>query len=286
MVLEALYVVSTATTKISILLFYRRLAAGSVSNGFIYSVYAAIAFVVAYFIVFIVNLFIGCRPIYAFWMQVDPYWNAENDRKYKCFNEANNIIAAAVVSVIQDFIACGMPMVLFWKLRIPKRQKIALGAIFGVGFFLCICGILRVVSTVRVYFDTYDMTWESNEAWIWFAIEAHVAVICASAPALKIFFKHAVGGGSSWSSYIRRSSFRRSKSYKTGSGATGSSTNRTVGEGGDKTCTTMASSEKLRRNSLDSVEGKGESGLRVTHDDIALDDIDVESNYHNERHNY
>ena len=26
-------------------------------------------------------------------------------------------------------------------------------------------------------------------AWIWFALEAHLAVICASAPALKLFFK-------------------------------------------------------------------------------------------------
>lgn len=34
------------------------------------------------------------------------------------------------------------------------------------------------------------MTWESYWAWVWFAVEAHTAVICASAPALKTFFKH------------------------------------------------------------------------------------------------
>jgi hypothetical protein len=34
------------------------------------------------------------------------------------------------------------------------------------------------------------MTWGSYRGWIWFAIESHLAVICASAPALKIFFKH------------------------------------------------------------------------------------------------
>jgi hypothetical protein len=36
------------------------------------------------------------------------------------------------------------------------------------------------------------MTWESYPAWIWFAVESHLAIICASAPALKIFFKHAL----------------------------------------------------------------------------------------------
>jgi hypothetical protein len=34
------------------------------------------------------------------------------------------------------------------------------------------------------------MTWGSYRGWIWFALESHLAVICASAPALKIFFKH------------------------------------------------------------------------------------------------
>lgn len=34
------------------------------------------------------------------------------------------------------------------------------------------------------------MTWESHPAWLWLSIEAHLAVVCASTPALKTFFKH------------------------------------------------------------------------------------------------
>jgi hypothetical protein len=128
--------VATSTTKISILLFYRRLADGSLSVRFLYAVYTAIAFVVLYFVVFWINLFVGCQPFHAFWKQVDIVWNASN--KYHCFNEEMNLVGAAVVSVVQDFIACGMPMILFWKLKIPRRQKIALGVIFGVGFLFVI----------------------------------------------------------------------------------------------------------------------------------------------------
>src|ERR1700712_642600 len=36
------------------------------------------------------------------------------------------------------------------------------------------------------------MTWESQPAWMWLAIEAEVAVMCASAPALKLFFKNSM----------------------------------------------------------------------------------------------
>jgi hypothetical protein len=119
---------------VSILLFYRRLASGTISKAFLFGVYAAIAFVVLYFVIFTLNLFLGCRPFKAFWLEADLVWVAENTGKYYCFNEAGNIIAASVISFIQDFIACGMPSVLLWKTKIPKRQKIALGAIFGVGF--------------------------------------------------------------------------------------------------------------------------------------------------------
>jgi hypothetical protein len=134
MALEALYMVSTSTTKISILLFYRRLTADTISKRFLHCVHAAIAFVFVYFVIFLITLFATCQPIYAFWKQVDPTWNGLNEGKYHCINEEKDLLAAAVVSVIQDFIACGLPSVLFWKLRIPKRQKFALGAIFGVGF--------------------------------------------------------------------------------------------------------------------------------------------------------
>jgi hypothetical protein len=33
------------------------------------------------------------------------------------------------------------------------------------------------------------VTWYCEPVWAWTAVEAHVAIICASAPALKVFFK-------------------------------------------------------------------------------------------------
>jgi hypothetical protein len=55
---------------------------------------------------------------------------------------------------------------------------------------LCVCAVLRCISIYHTYYTTYDMTWESQSAWLWLSIEAHLAVVCASAPALKTFFKH------------------------------------------------------------------------------------------------
>jgi hypothetical protein len=280
MALEALYLTSTATTKISILLFYRRLASGTISGPFLNTVYAALAFVAVYYFIFMINLFVGCRPIEAFWLQV----NIFSEERYYCINEAANLIAAAAISVVQDFLACGLPMVLFWKLKIPPRQKIALVVIFGVGFLsvlgvysawtqltnifdsLCICGVLRIVFTVPLYYDTYDMTWHSYQAWIWFAIESHLAVICASAPALKIIAKRTFGG-SNWNSFHRPNGYPDS-------GEVNSSARQKIDQSKDKTVTTMASSEYLR----DSDEG-GSMVLPIQDVELGYMYMDPEENH-------
>jgi hypothetical protein len=137
MVIEALYIVSTGLTKISILLFYRRLSTGAVSATFHWAVRGCIAFVICYMVTFLCTLFLGCLPINAYWDQVSIAWIVAPHVEgvdYRCFNEGANLLSASAISILQDFMACGMPMLLFWKLQMPRRQKIALGAIFGVGF--------------------------------------------------------------------------------------------------------------------------------------------------------
>ena len=205
--IEACYIGSTGLTKISILLFYRRMSAGSVSPAFRFIVHASIASVVAYMIAFLLVGSLGCKPLEAFWLQANTEWAMTHQPgvTYTCINEGAMLLAASGISIIQDFLACGLPVVLFWKLQLPRRQKIALGAIFGVGFFLCITGILRMYYIHRIFYTTYDVTWAAWEAWIWTVTEAHVAIICASAPALKIFVKRYLSSFPSMSRSLRPS---------------------------------------------------------------------------------
>jgi hypothetical protein len=88
------------------------------------------------------------------------------------------------------------------------------------------------------------MTWHSYQAWIWFAIESHLAVICASAPALKVIAKRTLGG-SNWNSLHRPNGYPNSAEAN-------SLDRRKIDQSNDKTVTTMASSEYLR----DSDEGR------------------------------
>jgi hypothetical protein len=135
MAIELLYLYATSLTKVSILLFYRRIVRGSYSSAFLWAVRGCIAFVICYAVTFTFTLFVGCRPLNSFWHKVDIAWVLahEEGKDWQCFNEAANLIAATAFSVLQDFIACLMPTVIFWKLSLPLRQKIALSVIFGMG---------------------------------------------------------------------------------------------------------------------------------------------------------
>lgn len=57
----------------------------------------------------------------------------------------------------------------------------------------CVCCIMRTYYAVYIYYYTYDITWYAFEAWTWTALEADLGVMCASAPALRVFFRRYFG---------------------------------------------------------------------------------------------
>lgn len=60
------------------------------------------------------------------------------------------------------------------------------------------------------------MTWATEPVWAWTTVEAHLAIVCASAPALKVFFKQYLSVSSitgSWKDSSLRRSYVR-KGYK------------------------------------------------------------------------
>jgi hypothetical protein len=79
-------------------------------------------------------MLVGCRPFNAYWLQVNPMWLAKNQGKFYCYDEATYIVVAATISMVTDFFVCVLPLSLFLRLKISNRQKLALAAIFGVGF--------------------------------------------------------------------------------------------------------------------------------------------------------
>ncbi|KAF2849169.1 hypothetical protein T440DRAFT_519420 [Plenodomus tracheiphilus IPT5] len=184
--IELNYLVSTTFIKVSILCFYRRIT-GSLTNIFVYSTWGSIIFCSVYGILFCFLIIFTCTPVVGFFHVYDTVWRASN--ALSCHDEGAIIVACAAISTIQDLVICMLPIFLIWNLKITQRQRFALCGIFGMGLITTICGILRTYYATYVYYYSYDITWYAYYGWVWTVLEAQLGVICASAPALKVFFQ-------------------------------------------------------------------------------------------------
>jgi hypothetical protein len=68
-----------------------------------------------------------------------------------------------------------LPVRSIWALQIPRQQKFALLVILTIGWFVCVVSILRLRALVVLAQHPQDSS----------AIEANLAIVCASLPALK-----------------------------------------------------------------------------------------------------
>jgi hypothetical protein len=134
-IIEQLFLVSTTCTKLSVLLFYRRLVKGTYSHRFKVAVWIAIAFVIISWIVFTVLVIVTCTPMSGYWMQYD--LKARASGKYKCTSQ-HLVVALSKLSgswsVISDFYSIMLPAALLMRIKTNPRQRWGLMFIFSVGY--------------------------------------------------------------------------------------------------------------------------------------------------------
>lgn len=137
------FLICGGLTKVSILLFYRRLVSGTYSLRYKWVIWSAIAFTVGYTIAFCICLLVNCTPTEAYWMAFDIVYALTQD--YKCLDTSVINTMAGVCAAVSDLYAVVLPCVLTWRLTIPPRQKIALNVIFCLGL------VVVAASGVRTY---------------------------------------------------------------------------------------------------------------------------------------
>lgn len=186
--IEILFVLGTGLVKVSILLFFRRLGSRGTSKAFRITTWVAIGFQVASTVTFFISPLVGCKPISAYWEQSNVI-NIALGKKFNCNEEGAAMAAAGVISTVQDVICALLPNFIYWKAKIPIRQKVALMAIFATAYGAAVFGALRTYATYVLFYETYDISWQLWEIWNWTLLELHIGVICANAPALKVFVK-------------------------------------------------------------------------------------------------
>lgn len=185
------FITASSFVKISVLLFYRRLSV-KFSKVFLIATWVGIVYNIVYMLGFFMTLLLICDPVYAYWQSFDPVWATTHE--FRCNTEGLSLPASAGLSVLGDLYSTLLPVFLIYHLDVPRRQKLALYALFALGFLAVAAGIVRTVLLYRLLNSEFDFTWILWETWIWGVVELYVAIWAACAPALKPFFhKYFVG---------------------------------------------------------------------------------------------
>lgn len=126
---EIAFLISTCCTKVSILLFYRRLTEGTYSKKWKWATIAAIIFTVVFCLAFLLVLCLQCRPTEAYWKSLSFTYTKD----FECSNTKILNPISGALSVVSDFYSVLLPMAMTRHFDIDRRKKIALNAVFSLG---------------------------------------------------------------------------------------------------------------------------------------------------------
>ncbi|PMD46691.1 hypothetical protein L207DRAFT_561974 [Hyaloscypha variabilis F] len=177
-VIQLTYNTCTALIKSSIVAFYLRL--GSIDSTLRRVCYGTFAFIAVLWIVSQSVAILQCLPINA-------NWDIFTVTHKKCINTLVYFYINAGVNILLDMWILVMPIKTLTQIKRPKRDKIILMAIFGVGGLSCLAGIIRLY-TIRIYTQSKDPFYDGSPINMWSMVEVNIAIVCASVPAMKPLF--------------------------------------------------------------------------------------------------
>ncbi|KAI1427097.1 hypothetical protein F5Y12DRAFT_738617 [Xylaria sp. FL1777] len=183
---QLLSVLSLVFTKLSIVLFYRRIFRGNVFT-IVSSVLLAI--ITGWGIAFFFATLLECIPTSETWMSL--YGTPQHDAH--CYQYLPMFIATAISNMIVDIAILSVPLPIVWKLKITTRQKIAISGIFLLGAFVVGISIARIYffyQSSDSYANALDITVNIAPTLYWTELEASIAVVSACLPTLRPLFSH------------------------------------------------------------------------------------------------
>ncbi|CAA9965856.1 hypothetical protein PTMSG1_09215 [Pyrenophora teres f. maculata] len=164
---STLYVTSLWAIKVALVVFYKSLAAPGSRLVVVYNV-ALAGLAVTYLVIFF-DIMFQCFPHNKRW---------SHDPHYQCSQKASDINYWITIffNIFTDVIIICLPITMVSRLQMKLKQKIGVGAIFALGFFVVIASI------VRAYYSKRNETMLTCTVSM---IETAIAIIATCLPALR-----------------------------------------------------------------------------------------------------
>ena len=169
-------------TKLSVLLFYKRVFRGNTFNA---AVWTMIAIVVVWTVAFFLANVLQCYPI---WIN----WNASGAQADQCINTNMMYKAQAWTDVLTDIMILSLPVPCIWALQMPARHKVGVTSIFLLGLLTVLSGIAKLIVLTHIIAlaegGAWDIPWFESPSTLWLVVESDLGVVGACLPLLRPLF--------------------------------------------------------------------------------------------------
>ncbi|KAL8675686.1 MAG: hypothetical protein Q9224_007412 [Gallowayella concinna] len=95
------------------------------------------------------------------------------------------MLSFGILTIVLDFAILLLPIPMVMGLQLSTKQRIAVLTLFGLGFFVCIAGIIQVYYVDYALKKSYDETWDGWPLWVASAVQVDVGILCVSLPAIR-----------------------------------------------------------------------------------------------------
>ena len=86
-------------------------------------------------------------------------------------------LVCGILNILTDFLCLFLPVPMIWSIQRPKKQRIAILAMFAVGIFTCMAGIARTIFADITLRKTYDITWWLYPLHLATALEIDIGLV-------------------------------------------------------------------------------------------------------------
>ncbi|KAI0852576.1 hypothetical protein F5Y00DRAFT_258422 [Daldinia vernicosa] len=191
---EVLYTVSVAFSKISVLLFYKRIFDVD-TQFFLFTRIMTILVIEACF-TYTFGLIFTTIPAKAQWDVNIIHTSINAVALYMAMGTINILIDVVIIALVQRKV---------WKLQMAYRRKLVISFLFLLAISSVAFGILRVVYTGTMNPD--NATYTLTLAWLWANLELFLYIICACLPIVYNFYR------SKFPSHSKNDSWKTNEMY-------------------------------------------------------------------------
>lgn len=201
-------------TKLSILLFYRRIFTTG-TKIMKWAIWGWFAISVGLGIGATIEFALACNPPRMFWIRVYIILGFEPPEPLTgvCLPQTAHLAVPMMVDLVSEVALLCIPAIGLWNLQLPKRKKIGVFFAFSLGIFVTAISIVRFIYAFQLS-NHGDLSYDNSSSYIWTCVQVCFGVAAACIPAMAPLYRLGKSSIAAKTGYFSKNSKSNSRPSK------------------------------------------------------------------------